>query len=179
MKENPTKIKRTICLVGMMGVGKTTYGKKIAEKLGVNFYDSDDEIEKEIGYQISWIFSNLGEEYFRKKEKEVIERLVNQREISVIGLGGGAFVQPEVRQLLKGKALSIWLDEPTEILLKRLKGKKNRPLLNNSTNLEKTINDIKNERASSYAMADVHYKGGKKSNISKVKEIITIIRNTG
>ena len=131
-------MEKNLTLTGMMGVGKTTIGKRLAKKLNYAFADIDKIIEKQEGESISSIFRNKGEDYFRKIEKQItlIELKKNN---SVISLGGGAFLNSTVRQYSKKHSISFWLDVPIEILVKRLKKSKNRPVLAK----EKTDDSIK------------------------------------
>ena len=131
-------MEKNLTLTGMMGVGKTTLGKRLAKKLNYTFVDIDKIIEKQEGESISSIFKNKGENYFRKIEKKltIIEIKKNN---TVISLGGGAFLNPSIRQYSKKYSISFWLDVPFEILFKRLKKSKNRPVLFK----EKTIESIK------------------------------------
>ena len=121
-------MEKNLTLTGMMGVGKTTIGKRLAKKLNYAFVDIDKIIEKQEGESISSIFSNKGEEYFRKIEKQLTIKELKKNN-SVISLGGGAFLNSSIRQYSKKHAISFWLDVPTEVLIKRLKKSKNRPVL--------------------------------------------------
>ena len=124
------KVEKNLTLTGMMGVGKTTIGKRLAKKLKYNFIDIYKIIEKKEGQSISSIFKNKGENYFRKVEKEIT--LLQLKKInSVISLGGGAFLNNSIRKYTDKYSISFWLDVSLETLLKRLKKSKNRPLLNN------------------------------------------------
>ena len=121
-------MEKNLTLTGMMGVGKTTIGKRLAKKLNYTFVDVDKIIEKKEGESISSIFKNKGEDYFRKIEKQltIIEL---EKKNSVISLGGGAFLNSSIRRNSKKYSISFWLDVPVEILIKRLKKSKNRPVL--------------------------------------------------
>ncbi len=121
-------MEKNLTLTGMMGVGKTTVGKRLAKKLNYNFVDIDKIIEKKEGQSISLIFKNKGEGYFRKIEKKFTINELKKKN-SVISLGGGAFLNSTIRQYSRKYSISFWLDVPIEILLKRLKKSKNRPLL--------------------------------------------------
>ena len=149
-------MEKNLTLTGMMGVGKTTIGKKLAKKLNYAFVDVDKIIEKQEGESISSIFKNKGEDYFRKIEKQItiIELKKNN---SVISLGGGAFLNSTIRQYSKKNSISFWLDVPIEILIKRLKKSKNRPVIGK----EKTNDSIKKiyfVRKKFYTKADYRIK---------------------
>ena len=131
-------MEKNLTLTGMMGVGKTTIGKKLARKLKYAFVDIDKIIENQEGESISSIFKNKGEDYFRKLEKQQTLKEL-KKDKSVISLGGGAFLNSSIRQCSKKHSISFWLDVPIETLLKRLKKSKNRPVLGK----EKTDGSIK------------------------------------
>ena len=121
-------MEKNLTLTGMMGVGKTTIGKRLAKKLNYAFVDIDKIIEKQEGESISSIFKNKGEDFFRKLEtQQTLKELKKGK--SVISLGGGAFLNSSIRQCSKKHSISFWLDVPIETLLKRLKKSKNRPML--------------------------------------------------
>jgi shikimate kinase len=119
---------RPIVLVGLMGAGKTSVGKRLAEKLGFRFVDADHAIEQAAGETIPEIFANHGEAYFREGEKRVIARLLEDGE-QVLATGGGAFMNDETRNAIKQHAISIWLKADLELLTKRVQKRDNRPLL--------------------------------------------------
>ena len=131
-------MEKNLTLTGMMGVGKTTIGKRLARKLKYAFVDIDKIIENQEGESISSIFKNKGEDYFRKLEKQQTLKEL-KKDKSVISLGGGAFLNSSIRQCSKKHSISFWLDVPIETLLKRLKKSKNRPVLGK----EKTDGSIK------------------------------------
>ena len=122
-------MEKNLTLTGMMAVGKTTIGKRLAKKLKYNFADIDKIIEKKEGHSISSIFKNKGESYFRKIEKDIT--IIELKKINtVISLGGGAFLNSSIRKYARKHSVSFWLDVPVETLRKRLKKSKNRPVLN-------------------------------------------------
>ena len=147
------RLDRPIVLVGMMGVGKSTIGRKLAQVLGLPFADADEEIEKAARMTVSEIFANFGEDYFRDGERRVIARLLDAGP-SVLATGGGAFVQPETRALVLEKAISIWLDSDIETLLDRVGRKDTRPLLRNGDPAE-ILARLKAEREPAYAQAAI------------------------
>lgn len=141
-----------IVLVGMMGVGKTTVGLRLAEMLGFAHKDSDTEIERAADRTITEIFAEFGEPYFREGEVRVIERLLSARNV-VISTGGGAFIQAPVRQMIKAHGTSIWLDAKPDLLWEHVKLKAGRPLLD-KPNPKAVLTELCAERAPIYAQAD-------------------------
>lgn len=119
---------RPVTLVGLMGVGKTTIGRRLALRLGLPFADADAEIETASGMTVSEIFERFGEAYFREGERRVIARLVDGPP-KVIATGGGAFIQPETRALILERTLAVWLDADIATLVERVRRRDHRPLL--------------------------------------------------
>jgi shikimate kinase len=147
------QLTRTIALVGLMGVGKSTVGRKLAESLSARFVDSDEEIEKAAGLSVQEIFDKLGEPEFRRGERRVIERLLNGPAI-VLATGGGAYIDPETRVLLKEKATTVWLRADLETIWKRVSRRDTRPLLKRD-NPRQVLADLHATRAPVYAEADI------------------------
>jgi shikimate kinase len=121
-------IDRPVVLVGMMGVGKSSIGKRLAARLNVPFADADDEIERAAGLSISEIFEKFGEGYFRDGERRVIARLVEGAP-KIIATGGGAFMAEETRTLILARTLAVWLDADIATLVDRVRRRGSRPLL--------------------------------------------------
>ncbi len=119
---------RALVLVGLMGAGKTSVGRRLAEKLEIPFVDADHEIELAAGKTIPEIFSDHGEDYFREGERRVITRLLENGK-QVLATGGGAFMNAETREKIKGHGVSLWLKADLELLLKRVAKRNDRPLL--------------------------------------------------
>ena len=140
----------------MMGVGKTTIGKNLAEKLSFSFLDTDKIIEEEEGSSIKDIFKKRSEIYFRKIEQKTTLRLL-KNDNSVIALGGGAFLNNIIRETSKKNSISFWLDVDVNELTKRLKNTKKRPLLNKK-NLAETVKKLYYERKKTYREADFKIK---------------------
>lgn len=144
---------RPLVLVGMMGAGKTTVGRRLAARLGRRFIDSDEEIEKAAQMTIPEIFAQHGEPEFRAGETRVISRLLKETDI-VLATGGGAFVNLDTRALVKSDAVSVWLKAELDVLFERVSRRSNRPLLKTADpkgTLEKLIED----RYPIYAEADI------------------------
>ena len=119
---------RTITLVGLMGVGKSSVGRRLANALELPFRDADVEVEAAAGRSIADIFADLGEPAFREGERRVIARLLDEKP-HVLATGGGAFMNAETRQMIKERSVSVWLKADLEVLARRVSRKDNRPLL--------------------------------------------------
>lgn len=142
-----------IVLIGMMGAGKTTVGRRLSGKLGRHFLDSDEEIEKAAHMTIPEIFAQRGEGEFRAGETRVIARVLKDANI-VLATGGGAFVNLETRALIQQGAISVWLKAEADILFERVSRRSNRPLLN-TANPRATLEKLIAERYPIYADADI------------------------
>jgi shikimate kinase len=144
---------RPLVLVGMMGAGKTTVGRRLAARLNRRFLDSDDEVEKAAGMTIPEIFTQRGEADFRAGETRVISRVLREADI-VLATGGGAFINPETREAIKAGAVSVWIKADTDLLFARVSRRANRPLLK-TADPRKTLQDLIDVRYPVYAEADV------------------------
>lgn len=144
---------RTIALVGMMGAGKSTVGRRLAERLGRAFYDSDTEIEKAAGQSIAGIFEEHGEEEFRRGEHRVLERLLALKP-HVLATGGGAFLNDETRVTMRKNAVTIWLNADLETLWLRVQKRQNRPLLKRP-DAKQVLTDLLVARQPIYEQADL------------------------
>lgn len=163
------RLERTVALVGMMGVGKSTVGKKLAESLGSPFVDSDDEIVRAAGLSVQEIFERHGEPEFRRGERRVIERLLNGPPI-VLATGGGAYMDPDTRALLKEKATTVWLRADLDLIWKRVNRRDTRPLLKRE-NPKQVLADLLAVRAPIYAEADFAIDSGDGPASDAVKAI--------
>jgi shikimate kinase len=163
------RLTRTVALVGLMGVGKSTVGRKLAESLSAQFIDSDEEIEKAAGLSVQEIFDRLGEPEFRRGERRVIERLLNGPPI-VLATGGGAYMDPQTRALLKDKATTVWLRADLETIWKRVSRRDTRPLLKRD-NPKQVLADLHAARAPVYAEADIVVDSGDGPAAEAVKVI--------
>ena len=151
------RVSKPIVLVGMMGCGKTSMGKLVAQELKFDFIDTDFEIEKKFNLSIKEIFDNYGEEYFRKIEFDIFKLFKNRDDI-LISSGGGSFCQVSTYDLIKKKFLSIWLDVDADTIFKRVKRNQNkRPLIKGLGEIElrNTINDLMSKRKNCYNKADL------------------------
>ena len=156
---------RNVCLIGLMGSGRTVIGKELSQILGLNFIDTDYEIEKNIGKSIKKIFEEHGEDFFRNIEEQIWLKVLENRNY-IISLGGGSILNKNIRNSMKNNSYSIFINVNTDIILKRLGNSKKRPLLNN-INKELTLRKLFNERIEYYNQADLIIK-----NILDKKEII-------
>ena len=168
--------KKIIVLTGIMGAGKTTIGSKLAEKLGFYFIDSDQEIEDSAGQSIANIFKNKGEKYFRQIEKDAVKGILNRDEQIVLSLGGGAFMDDEIRNLIKLRAVSVWLYADLENLLYRIASKNTRPLLHN-VDKRVALSDLIIKRYPTYKQADIHIDTGKENYDLAIKSIVKKIND--
>ncbi len=147
------KLKKTVVMVGMMGAGKTAVGRALAAKLNVPFLDSDAEIVKAANMSIAEIFKRDGEPFFRTKETQVIDRLLDDMQ-GVLSTGGGAFLSDSNRTMISDKGVSVWLDADLDLLWQRVRHKDTRPLLR-TANPKATLEQIYNERVPIYSKADL------------------------
>ena len=148
------RIDRPVVLVGMMAVGKSSIGRKLAAALALPFCDADDEIEAASQLSVAEIFATYGEAYFRSGERRVIARLIAGPP-RVIATGGGAFVDPQTRAAVLARAITVWLDSDIDTLLARALRKPTRPLLQ-TANPRETLVQLRDARAASYAEAPIH-----------------------
>jgi shikimate kinase len=149
----PLRLRRPLVLVGLMGAGKTSVGKRLANLLGVGFTDSDHEIVEAAGMSIPEVFAALGEPAFRDGERRVIARLLGDR-VGVLATGGGAFIEPRTRAEIKARATSVWLRAELDLLWDRVRDRPGRPLLL-TPNPRATLADLLERRYPVYADADV------------------------
>lgn len=147
------KLTRSLVLVGLMGAGKTSVGKRLAQLLEVDFTDSDAEIERAAGMTVPDIFARLGEPAFRDGERRVIARLLAERP-GVLATGGGAFVEPRTRDEIAAHGTSVWLRADLSLLWDRVRDRPGRPLLQ-APNPKAVLSDLLDKRYPIYALADV------------------------
>jgi shikimate kinase len=166
-------VDRPIVLVGMMGVGKTTIGKRLAVRLGLDFVDADEEIEAAASMTIAEMFDKFGETYFRDGERRVIARLIDGRP-KVIATGGGAFIDDDTRALILKRALSIWLDADIRILAERVARRGHRPLLHDRDPVE-VLTQLGKIRGPIYAAADIHIRSDSSPHTRTVDNILKAI----
>jgi shikimate kinase len=166
--------RRSVVLVGMMGAGKSSIGRRLASRLALPFVDADIEIEKAAGMAIPEIFSAHGEPYFRAGESRVIARLLEGGP-QVLATGGGAFMSPDTRAAVRLKGISVWLRATLEVLTRRIRRRTDRPLLKDVDPVE-TLKRLIGERYPIYSEADVTVESRDVPHDTIVEEIIAGLR---
>jgi len=163
-------LEKTIVLVGLMGAGKSSVGRRLAKRLKLPFVDIDEAIESEQKYTVTEIFEKVGEEKFRQFERNKIASEL-EKEPHIIATGGGAFINDETRALIKEKAISIWLKPDFEVLVERVSRKKTRPLLEKGDKAE-IMKKLMDERYPIYEQADFMIKSNEGPHNQVVEDII-------
>jgi shikimate kinase len=174
MSPDPALRQKTIALVGLMGVGKSSVGRRLANVLGMPFADVDDQIEKAAGCSISDIFAERGEAEFREGERRVIARMLDEPP-HVMATGGGAFCQQATRTLIKQKAISVWLKADVDVLVRRVGRRDNRPLLK-GRDAREVLAQLARDREPSYAQADIHIASGEAPHQAAVDAIVAALK---
>jgi len=167
------RLDRPIVLVGLMGAGKSTVGRRLAKRLGLSFVDSDAAIEDAAGYSAAEVYERFGEEDFRDGERRLVARLIDG-EVRVIATGGGAYIDPGTRELLNSRAITIWLDAPVEVLADRTGRRDTRPMLRNCDRRE-TLERLAQERGPMYSEAHIRVKSGNGAHGDVVESIVTAL----
>ena len=162
-------------LVGLMGAGKSTVGRRLARRLGLPFVDSDEEIEEAAGASTAELFERYGEQDFRDGERRLVARLIDGT-VRVIATGGGAFIDPRTRQLLNERAITIWLDAPIDVLAERTSRRDNRPLLRQG-NRSETLTRLSEQRGPMYQEAHIHIRSGTGAHREVVDEIVAALES--
>lgn len=165
---------RPVALVGLMGVGKTTVGRRLAEALAVPFRDADEEIEKAAGLSVSDIFAAFGEAGFRDGEQKVISRLLDDGP-QILATGGGAFVQPTTHDIIKQKAVTVWLKTDLRVIARRVAHRNHRPLLRDRDPME-VLREHEAKRYPFYARADITVDTGDQSHGKSVELVIGALK---
>ncbi|HEY1719781.1 MAG TPA: shikimate kinase [Magnetospirillaceae bacterium] len=166
---------RPIVLIGLMGAGKSSVGRKLAAEIGRPFVDADAEIEAAAGCSINEIFERLGEPAFREGERRVIARLLDGP-LAVIASGGGAFIEPETRALIIAKSISVWLRADLEVLVKRTAGRTHRPILNAGEPRE-VLRKLLERRYPVYAEADMTVDTFDQPTDSTVEQVLSALQS--
>ncbi len=168
-------VDKPIVLVGMMGSGKSSVGRRLAARLHLPFFDADDEIEKAAGLKVAEIFDRYGESYFRDGERRVIARLLDQRRC-VIATGGGAFAQADTRAMILERGTAVWLDVPVKVLVERVARRGHRPLLV-GRDPAVVLTELLEKRGPAYAQAPVRVLSDAAPHGRAVDAIITTLRD--
>jgi shikimate kinase len=166
--------RRSLVLVGMMGAGKSSVGRRLAQRLGLPFVDADTEIERAAGMSIPDIFATHGEPDFRAGEARVIARLLDSGP-QVLATGGGAFMNAETRAAIAARGISIWLNAELDVLMRRIKRRHDRPLLQ-TEDPAATLRALMQTRYPVYALADLTVQSREVAHDRIVDEIIAALR---
>lgn len=167
-------VDRTIALVGLMGAGKTTIGRRLAAALKLHFVDADHEIERAAGLSVKEIFERYGEPEFRRGERQVIARLLHDPP-HVLATGGGAFIDQATREEMRARAISVWLKAPLEVLMRRVERRDDRPLLK-SDDPQKVMQKLMDDRYPIYAQADLIVESTNGPHNSAVVSVIEALK---
>ena len=168
-------VKKNLVLLGMMGVGKSTLGKIVAKKQSLEFIDTDLVIERKFSMKISEIFKTKGEKFFRQEEEKEILKILKKNK-TVLALGGGAFMNKNIRNLILKDSLSFWLDLNLKTIAKRVKWNKKRPLLNQQ-NAEEIIKKLYAKRKNIYKLAEYKVNCNKMTKLQIAEKIIFYYEN--
>ena len=173
MAPTPPSPDRSIVLVGLMGAGKSTVGRRLAKRLGLPFVDSDEEIERAADHKVGEIFDRFGEASFRDGERRVIRRLVDGPP-KVLATGGGAFVEARTRALILERCIAVWLDADPEILAERVTRRDSRPLLSGRDPLP-VLRELAAIRNPLYAEAHLHVRSQDGPHERAVERIVAAL----
>lgn len=174
MRKLRQSLDRPIVLVGLMGAGKSTVGRRLAKRLGLPFIDSDQAIEDAAGLSAGELFERYGDKDFRDGERRVVARLVREGNIRVIATGGGAYVDPTTRMLLNERAITVWLDAPVDILAERTGRRNTRPLLRNGDRAD-TLKRLSKEREAAYSQAHIRIRSGEGAHRDVVDSVLEAV----
>ena len=167
-------LQKPLVLIGLMGAGKSTIGRRLADTLGVTFKDSDVEIEEAAGCSVSDIFALYSEEIFRDLEQRVIKRLLKEKNL-ILATGGGSFMQPAIRDEINKKATTVWLRAELPVLLDRVSKRDTRPLLAKG-NKKKILGKLIKERYPVYAEADIVIDSSEGPHEKVVQQIMKVLK---
>jgi shikimate kinase len=167
------RLEKPVALVGLMGVGKTTIGRRLADSTGVRFLDADEEIEKAAALSVADIFSSYGESGFRDGEQKVIARLLEEGP-QILATGGGAFVQAQTREVIRNRAITVWLKTDLKVIARRVANKTHRPLLHNRDPMD-VLKEHEEKRYPFYALADITVDTGDHSHAKSVDLVLNAL----
>lgn len=164
---------RSVVLVGMMGAGKTSVGRRLAQRLGLGFVDADAEIERAAGLTIPEIFATHGEAFFRAGERRVVARLLEAGP-QVLATGGGAWMDEETRVRIAARGVSVWLRADVDLIMRRVRKRANRPLLR-TADPEATVRELLAEREPVYAQADITIRSSDTPHEAVVVDVVAAL----
>ena len=167
------RLDRPIVLVGLMGAGKSTVGRRLAKRLNLPFIDTDSAIADAAGFSAAEVFERFGEENFRDGERRLVARLIDG-DIRIIATGGGAYIDPRTRQLLNERAITVWLDAPVDVLVDRTGRRDTRPLLKNG-DPRPTLERLSKDRGPCNAEAHIRVTSGDGAHNDVVESIIAAV----
>jgi shikimate kinase len=167
------RLDRPIVLVGLMGAGKSTVGRRLAKRLNLPFIDTDTAIADAAGFSAAEVFERFGEKEFRDGERRLVARLVDG-EVRIIATGGGAYVDPQTRKLLNQRTITVWLDAPVDVLVDRTGRRDTRPLLKNG-DPRGTLEHLAEVRGPLYAEAHIRVTSGDGAHHDVVEAIISAV----
>jgi shikimate kinase len=170
----PLSLTRTVALVGLMGAGKTAIGRRLAARLGLPFVDADEEIERAAGCTVSEFFDRYGETQFRAGERRVIGRLL-EGPPHILSTGGGAYMNPDTRALMRARTLTIWLRADLDVLVDRVRRRNNRPMLRDGDPRE-ILGRLMTQRHPVYAEADLTVESSAKAVDVTTEHVIDALR---
>ncbi len=173
MQKLSDRLDRPIVLVGLMGAGKSTVGRRLAKWLGLPFVDTDAAIEDATGRPWGEVFERYGEADYRDGERRLVARIVDG-EVQVISTGGGVFVDPGTRAMLNDRAITVWLDAPVDVLADRTARRNTRPLLRDG-DARQTLEQLSKQEVPCYAEAHIHVKSGGGAHKDVVEAIVKAI----
>ena len=168
-------VQKPIVLIGLMGAGKTSVGRRLAQRLGLSFVDADDEIEKAAGCTIPEIFEVYGESAFRDVEERVIERLIGEGPM-ILATGGGAYMADRTRKNIKQNAISVWLQADLDTLVDRTSRRTGRPLLDAGESPRQVLQDLIDIRYPVYRNADITVETGQENMEVTVDRVETDLK---
>jgi shikimate kinase len=173
MQKLSDRLDRPIVLVGLMGAGKSTVGRRLAKRLGLPFVDTDSEIEEATGQPWGEVFERFGEADYRDGERRLVARVVDGP-VRVISTGGGVFVDSETRELLNARAITVWLDVPVDVLADRTARRNTRPLLRRG-DPRLTLEQLSEQERPCYAEAHIRIESGDGAHKDVVEAIIEAV----
>ncbi|MFV0430712.1 MAG: shikimate kinase [Alphaproteobacteria bacterium] len=174
-KQKKWRLKKWVVLVGLPGCGKSTLGMSLAKLIDTPFYDADIEISKASNMKVAEIFTQYGEEEFRRIEERVIARLLEEKP-AILALGGGAFENENTRKLIMDNAFSVWLKVDHDTILKRVSMRKGRPMFDNTDNPKKLLSELAQKREPNFAKANIQFIPAEVPLIKVAKALNNVLR---